>query len=134
MEEQGLISGDRTRLRDWRESASWREIDSALVRCCLADGACSADENTKYAKCVTDKGTATATDNAGVCKYAKELWACYPKCYCDDATYKAGIDVAIKAYKDTYKCTDVKCGSAAGLRASAFSVFVAAVVALVTAH
>ncbi len=133
MEEQGLISGDRTRLRDWRESASWREIDSALVRCCLADGACSQDEITTLSKCLTDKGSMTATDTAGACKWIKEYWACYPKCYCDDATYKASIDATIKAY-EAYKCSGIKCGSAAGLRASAFSVFVAAVVALVTAH
>ena len=77
----------------------------------------------------------TGTDMAAFCKYAKDTMACYPKCYCDDDAYKSSIDLAVKTYSEApYNCKDIKCGSAAGLRASAFSVFVAAAVALVAAH
>ena len=74
----------------------------------------------------------TSVDKAAWCKYYDKYTACYPKCYCDDALYKASID-AIKKAMETYGCT-FKCGAAAGLRASAFTVFVAAVVSLVSAR
>ena len=86
-------------------------------------------------ECTTAITVPTGTDMAAFCKYAKDLMACYPKCYCDDAAYKSAIDTTVKTYSEApYNCKDIKCGSAAGLRASAFSVFVAAAVALVAAH
>ena len=74
----------------------------------------------------------TSVDKAAWCKYYDKYTACYPKCYCDDALYKASIDATKKAM-ETYGCT-FKCGAAAGLRASAFTVFIEAVVSLVSAR
>ena len=74
----------------------------------------------------------TSVDKAAWCKYYDKYTACYPKCYCDDALYKASID-ATKKVMETYACT-FKCGAAAGLRASGFTVFIAAVVSLVSAR
>ena len=69
-------------------------------------------------------------DKAAQCKYFDKVTACYPNCVCDDARHKASID-ATKKSMETYGCT-FKCGAAAGLRASAFTVFIAAVVSLVS--
>ena len=113
---------------------SWREIDWALVRC-WADGACSANDVTKTTECTTALTMPTGTEadpKAAMCTYAKDALKCYPKCYCDDAAND--VDTGIKELETSYGCSGLKCGSAAGLRASAFSVFVAAAVALVAAH
>ena len=69
----------------------------------------------------------------GICNYLRGTYACYPKCYCEAPAVKAMIEQQIKDDKADSGCKDVVCGSA-GLRAGAFSVFVAAVVALVAAH
>ncbi len=74
----------------------------------------------------------TSVDKAAWCKYYDKYSACYPKCYCDDALYKTSIDATKKAMEG-YGCT-FKCGPAAELRASAFTVFIAAVVSLVAAR
>ena len=81
------------------------------------------------------KPTGTEADlkqSKAMCTYFKDSLGCYPPCYC--AAMKETIDSSIKLMETTYDCEGMKCGSAAGLRASAFSVFVAAVVALVAAH
>ena len=86
------------------------------------------------------KPTGTEADlkqSKAMCTYFKDSLGCYPPCYC--AAMKETIDSSIKLMETTYDCDDwlgrgMKCGSAAGLRASAFSVFVAAAVALVAAH
>ena len=86
------------------------------------------------------KPTGTEADlkqSKAMCTYFKASLGCYPPCYC--AAMKETIDSSIKLMETTYDCDDwlgrgMKCGSAAGLRASAFSVFVAAAVALVAAH
>ena len=70
---------------------------------------------------------------AAWCKYYDKSTACYPKCFCDNALNKAAID-AFKKGMETYGCTFKYCGAAAGLRASAFTVFIAAVVSLVSAR
>jgi len=85
-------------------------------------------------KCMTDIPMETSVDKAAWCKYYDKYMACYPKCYCDDALYKSTIDASKKSM-EIYGCTS-KCGvaAAAGLRTSAFTVFIAAVVSLVAAR
>ena len=75
--------------------------------------------------------SATASSDE-VCKALKKVMGCYPKCVCDDATVQAQLEPILASAKSA-DCS-VKCGSAAGLRASAFAVFIAAAVALVAAH
>ena len=42
----------------------------------------------------------------------KGMMACCPKCYCDDAAFKASIDADIKTGSEApYNCKDLKCGS-----------------------
>ena len=72
-----------------------------------------------------------------VCPYYKAMYACYTKCYCDtSADTKKQMEDAIAMIKEAYKCTDIEAcvSAAAGLRASAFAVFVAAAATLVAAR
>ena len=68
---------------------------------------------------------------AAVCKLQEQFLACIPKCCCEDAAVIGYLAIA-KDYSKSYGCTfKFKCGGAAGLRASAFTVFIAAVVSIV---
>ena len=72
-----------------------------------------------------------------ICPYYKLMYACYTKCYCDtSADTKKQVEDAVAMMKETYNCTDVEAcvSAAAGLRASAFAVFVAAAATLVAAR
>lgn len=109
------------------------------ARAFLADGGCSAKELENTAICsnklTAPSGAAAAANNyAAYCAYYKEMMACYTKCHCEDAGSKSSIDGTIASLAgEPYNCKDIQaCISAAvGLRASAFTVFVAAAAALV---
>jgi hypothetical protein len=104
----------------------------------LADGACSAKELEKIATCTNDPGLVAPTGaGADFCPYYKKMYACYTKCYCDtSADTKKQMDEAVAMMKEAYQCTDIEAcvSAAAGLRASAFAVFVAAAATLVAAR
>ena len=105
----------------------------------MADGACSSKELEKIATCTNALTGPTGADPdymSKVCPYYKEMYACYTKCVCDEAATKKGLDDAIAAVTEGYKCTGIEAcvSAAAGLRASAFAVFVAAAATLVAAR
>ena len=53
-----------------------------------------------------------SVDFTKMCKYYKGMMACCPKCYCDDAAFKASIDADIKTGSEApYNCKDLKCDS-----------------------
>ena len=115
-----------------------RALLFAAVALCLVASAysaeCTLDETAAMTTCYSNLGVQPGggtTPSAELCTWMKKAFACYPKCECE----KAYLVSALKEYKDApHNCKDLKCGSAAGLRASAFSVFVTAAVALVTAQ
>ncbi len=102
--------------------------------CGLADGQkCSEADAKTTADCLgKNKVDMTITDKTKVCEAMNKMTACYPKCYCDDAANKADIDTAKKTM-ELFSCT-FKCGTSSGLRASAFTVFIAAAVSMVAAR
>jgi hypothetical protein len=71
-------------------------------------------------------------DKSKACDAYGKIAACNPKCYCDDTANKAALDVN-KKQVETLGCT-FKCGTSSGLRASAFTVFIAAAVSMVSAR
>ena len=88
-------------------------------------GSCSEAEATKAMEC---GAKITATEG---CEMMKQQAACVPKCMITDATQKE----AEASWKAAGCSGDVpKIGSAAGIRASAFTVFVSAAVALVASR
>ena len=51
-----------------------------------------------------------------------------PRCLCNDAAFTSSLN-EMKTFMETFGCK-YKCGSASGLRASAFAAFIAAAVSL----
>ena len=93
---------------------------------------CTADDLTTFPECTAALVEPAATaDTQAQCDYMKGTMACYPKCYCDDATTKAAFDEGAKQVKDAMDCT-ITCG-AAGLRASVLTGILAAFVAIFAA-
>ena len=101
-------------------------------------GSCNADEVLKTTECLGKVATPTGTNWQASCDVYKTMAACYPSCYCGDATVKAGFDTGmatvVKTLKDNGVTCDIKCGSASGLRATVFTGIVAALIAVFAAH
>ena len=102
-------------------------------------GSCSADEFAKTNECIAKvAGVTDPLNYQQSCDFYKGTSACYPSCYCGDATVKAGFDTGmatvVKTLKDNGVTCDIKCGSASGLRATVFTGIVAALIAVFAAH
>ena len=84
-----------------------------------AYAACGESDVTSTNECVAkvDQAGLTSTDKDVFCKYMVEMNACYPSCYCDDATYKETIDASMTTM-EAQGCGEVKCGAAGTLQAS----------------
>jgi hypothetical protein len=80
-------------------------------------------------KCATDAGVTEdapiPTTNAEICSMTQKGFSCYPKCVCDDATFKEEFEMMAAFISAMADCTDLKCG-AAGLRASVLTSILAA--------
>ena len=80
---------------------------------------CITDEVTECAQKITDQMAKTPVTKDTICKVYQDSYACYPSCFCDDATNKDMIDASLKAADDAIKdmgggdCT-IKCGSGSG--------------------
>ena len=88
-------------------------------------GSCTADDMTKVEECAAK---ITATEG---CEMMKQQAPCVPKCMITDATQKEA-EASWKAAGCSGSVPTI--GSAAGIRASAFTVFVSAAVALVASR
>ena len=80
-------------------------------------------------------------DPAKVCNVYRKMAACYPKCACDDATYKTtNIKPTLDGYSSSMNCGTIGCGAAAAagaatsIRATVFTGIVAALVAIFAAQ
>jgi hypothetical protein len=75
-----------------------------------------------------------------VCTYVQGSYGCYPSCFCTDDSHKAEREATEKGFADMVKSIDstktceVKCGSAAGLRAGAVTTLLLAAFALLAGH
>jgi len=68
---------------------------------------------------ITDEMTKTPVTKDTICKTYQDVYACYPSCICNDATYKDMIEESLKAMDDAVKAMDggdctLKCGSGSG--------------------
>ena len=108
----------------------------ALTLVAGANAACTADDTTKMTECqkkLAESAAKTPVTKDTICKFYQDTFACYPACYCGDATYKDAIAASEKAGQDAVKllkggdCT-IKCGSGSMLApgmALALTVFAA---------
>jgi len=88
-----------------------------------AQAACTADDTTTMSECmtkVTEAATKTPATKDTICKFYQDTFACYPACYCDDASLKATMDTTMKAAEDAVKAMDggdctIKCGAGSAL-------------------
>jgi hypothetical protein len=100
---------------------------------------CTAEDLTTMIECSAAVTVPTATaDTQAQCDYMKGTMACYPKCYCDDATFSQDLKDMADLSKAAFDilgvdCT-LNCGTAAGLRATVFTGIVAALIAVFAAH
>ena len=68
---------------------------------------------------ITAESTKTPPTKDTICKTYQDYYACYPSCFCDDATNKDMIDTVETAMNDAVKAMDggectFKCGSGSG--------------------
>ena len=83
---------------------------------------CTTDEVTAPTECfqkLTDEMTKTPPTKDNICKTYQDYYACYPSCFCDDATNKDMIDTTEKSMNDAVKAMDggectLTCGSDSG--------------------
>jgi len=74
-----------------------------------------------------------------LCTYVQGMYGCYPPCFCSDA-HKSDREETEKGFADMLKLVDstktceLKCGSAAGLRAGAVTTLLLAAFALLAGH
>eukprot|EP00802_Teleaulax_amphioxeia_P025327 Tamp_26164.p1 GENE.Tamp_26164~~Tamp_26164.p1 ORF type:complete len:118 (-),score=19.29 Tamp_26164:486-839(-) len=108
---------------------------AALALCLVASAygdahdACSEAEQASMVEC---SAKMTATDDQ--CEFMKQMAPCIPKCMITDAS-KKGMEADWKAAGCSGSVPTIGAsGSAAGIRASAFTVFVSAAVALVASR
>ena len=94
---------------------------------------CTVDDVEKMNAC-NSKATSisSVSDYDQYCKLWKDLYGCYPSCFCNDADFKATRDQFEKSATDALNLVDssktctLKCGSAAGLRAGAVTTLLVA--------
>ena len=107
----------------------------------MADGTFSAEVFANVAACTKEMDPSALDmdhpDTSKICQFYKKLIGeCYSKCYCEDAARKKVMEDEIATLEGApYNCEKFEiCSAAAGLRASAFAVFVAAAATLVAAR
>ena len=118
----------------YKEEAALAAIREACPKSCKLCSTCTVDDTTKMDTCMAEKPTPDPTDKAAMCKYMKDVSGCQPACFCESMS-QAEMTIAMAQVKSLGGdgCNPT-CGSAAGLRASAFTAFVAGAVALVVAR
>ena len=117
---------------------------------------CDADAEKVFVEC-TQKIAPPANYPSGfthedydvACKYLQDMYACYPPCFCTGDSHKEEKEQTEKDMKeiledactsgtdaadDCTKTCNLKCGSAAGLRAGALTTFLVAAFALLAKH
>ena len=90
--------------------------------------------------CIAKVQTPSAVTYESMCTYVQGLYGCYPSCFCSGSAHKAdreetekGLADMLKVFDSTKTC-ELKCGSAAGLRAGAVTTLLLAAFALLAGH
>ena len=103
---------------------------------------CPSDEGTKAEACIAKVQTPDMITSTyeSMCTYVQGVYGCYPPCFCSGDDHKAdreateeGLAGMLKSIDSTKTC-ELKCGSAAGLRAGAVTTLLLAAFALLAGH